>query len=66
MKVEDMKIWLAEKPNHVEEFTVISNGWWTLFTLSTTDSSVLEYLNNNGFPVVYSDIFDGIILVKFS
>ena len=49
---------------YVESHNVISTGYFTVFTLATTDSSVLKYLNNNGFPVVYSDT-DGFIVVKF-
>ena len=49
---------------YVEDHTIISTGYFTIFTLATTDSSVLEYLNNNDFPVVYSDT-DGFIVIKF-
>lgn len=48
----------------VDEHNVISTGYNTLFVLHSNDGSTLEYLNNNGFPVVYSDM-DGFIIVKF-
>ena len=66
MTKDEMFLFVEEKNPFIEEYKVISNGWFTLFTLSTTDSSVLEYLNNNNAPVVYSSILDGIILVKYS
>lgn len=50
---------------YVECYTILSTGWNTIFTIHYNDSSVLEYLNNNKFPVVYSDMDDCIILVKF-
>ena len=49
----------------IEEWNVISTGYNTIFTIYATDSSVLNYLNNNEFPVVYSSFDTGIILVSF-
>ena len=50
--------------NYVDEKHVMSIGFETLFILHSDDGSTLQYLNNNNFPVVYSDT-DGFIVVKF-
>jgi hypothetical protein len=64
-KLEEFWSYLKEGNPYIEEYNVISNGRFTCFTLSCTDSSVLDYLMNNKFPVVYSSILDGIIVLKF-
>ncbi len=45
------------------KFLLTGNGDYVC-TIYAPDSSTLEYLNNNGFPVVYSD-YTGVIVVKF-
>ena len=64
-KLQEFWAYLKKGNPCIEEYNVISNSWFTCFTLSCTDSSVLEDLNNNEFPVVYSSILDGIIVLKF-
>ena len=61
---EDMFDFVESENQFIEDYKIFSSGWNTVFALYTTDCIVLEYLNNNNFPIVYSDT-DGFILVKF-
>lgn len=63
MKQAELQSYLSSN-FYVDTVSLVSTGWNTLFLIYATDSSVLEYLNSNNAPVVYSDI-DGLILVKY-
>lgn len=67
MNMEDLRLFLEEQTEIYGDL-----NWKVLMdvdgnyacTIYSPESSILQYLNNNGFPVVYSD-FSGLILVKF-
>jgi hypothetical protein len=46
------------------QYVRLDTRWNTIYTIYAPDSSILEYLNGNGFPVVYADT-NGLIIVKF-
>jgi hypothetical protein len=46
------------------KLNVINNGFNVAFAFYSESSEVLQYLNSNSAPVVYSD-GDGFIMVKY-
>jgi hypothetical protein len=65
--MNDKEIELTEyikKSNFVETYNILFTCYYTIFTISTIGITVLQFLNENNFPVIYSDT-DGIIIVKF-
>ncbi len=57
MNYADCLVYLESSPTYMQKYTITMNDWSNkrIITIATDDGEILDYLTNNGAPVVFSN-----------